>query len=106
MTTPEELAAMPLETFATAGLVVEVDSAVVGKCLFVSDNVPTSSLKRQKWVGRVVYRAKELDMIAEARMPAPELLRAHQVKAEFEGWIESVGPPIEKPKEPRQRSLF
>lgn len=81
---------MTLAEFATAGLVVEVNSEVLaGRIFFVSDNVPDSRLAG---VRRPVYRAHELRRLAVLR-PEPRTLRSlHEVKTIFDGVITDVTP--------------
>ncbi len=87
---PSGVAGMSLAEFATAGLVVEVRSEVLGgRVLFVSDNVPASRLAGAQWP---IYRAAELRRLAVLR-PEPRTLRSlHEVKTIFEGTIDDVTP--------------
>lgn len=83
--TPEGVAAMSLDRFARAGLVVRVHSDVLdADVLFVSDNVPQSVI----WLeGLPVYRASELRHLVELE-PTPDLLRgAHAAKTLFGGSV-------------------
>ena len=86
----EELAAMTLDAFASAGLIVEVHSDVLGRnVLFVSDNVHESALAG---IDLPVYRASELRKLAILQ-PTPRALRCiHGVKAVFGGAISDVRP--------------
>jgi len=81
---------MTLEDFAQAGLIVEVNSAVLGsRVLFVSDNVPDSRLAEAELP---IYRAAELRRLAVLK-PEPRTLRSlHEVKTIFEGAISDVRP--------------
>ena len=86
----EQVEAMTLDAFASAGLVVEVHSDVLGRnILFVSDNVHESSLTD---LDLPVYRASELRKLAILQ-PTPRALRCiHGVKAVFGGAITDVRP--------------
>ena len=86
--TDEEVAAMTLDTFAKAGLVVEIRSDVLGRnVLFVSDDVHERALAD---LDLPVYRASELRKLA-ILPPTPRALRCiHGVKAVFGGAITEV----------------
>ena len=81
----EAAAAMSLATFARAGLILHVDSEVLGTTvLFVSDNVPESAITDR---GLTVYRASELRKLAILK-PSPRSLRTiHDAKTIFDGVI-------------------
>lgn len=82
------VAAMKLDDFAQAGLIVQVFSDRLGtRALFVSDNVPESKLEGRP---EVIYRASELKKLAKIP-PDPEHLRdVHMVKEIFGGAIRDV----------------
>lgn len=84
----DEIAEMPLEAFAEAGLIVTVWSDVLNReVLFVSDNVPNKAIEGRNLV---VYRAADLANLAQAR-PTPGALRfVHEVKAVFGGTIRTT----------------
>jgi hypothetical protein len=79
------VAAMDLETFSQAGLIVRVRSKVLGTTvLFVSNNVPEAALAETIFP---VYRASELRKLATLK-PAPRSLQTiHDAKTIFEGVI-------------------
>ncbi len=79
--TTAELLSLPLADFATAGLVVEVRSKVLGELvLFASDNALLDPGER-----RPVYRAAELRELVGLK-PA-ELRTVHRVKRTFRGTV-------------------
>ena len=82
------VAAMRLDEFARAGLIVQVRSEVLGtEILFASDDVPESKLKDRP---EVVYRAHELKKLARVP-PDPQHLRTIQMVREiFGGTIRDV----------------
>ena len=79
---------MTLDDFATAGLVAEVYSEILGQAvLFVSDNVPDHRIDAR---GRAVYRASELRKLESLR-PSPSHLKSiHAVKDIFGGSVVEV----------------
>ncbi|MDA8021138.1 MAG: hypothetical protein MPN21_27185 [Thermoanaerobaculia bacterium] len=86
--TSDEVAAMSLDDFAQAGLILRVRSAALdSQVLFVSDNVAKSALADEELV---VYRASELHKPAVLH-PEPHTLRClHEVKSIFNGVITDV----------------
>ncbi len=86
--TLDEVAAMSLDEFAQAGLILRVRSAALdSQVLFVSDNVAESALADEELV---VYRASELRKLAVLH-PEPHTLRClHEVKSIFNGVITDV----------------
>lgn len=86
--TPDQVAAMRLDEFAQAGLVVRVWSEVLGcRVLFVSDNVRDTDLAGE---AEPIYRAEELRKLAVLRPSPEQLRRVHEWKAAFQGTIENV----------------
>ena len=82
------VAAMKLDDFADAGLVVQVWSDVLGaEVLFVSNNVPEAKLKGRP---EVVYRAHELKKLARIPPDPAHLRTVHMVKEILGGTIEGV----------------
>ncbi len=79
-----EVCAMRLSEFATAGLVVEVRSVVLGEVVvFASDNAALDPGER-----RTVYRAAELRALADLASLDPDgLRRINAVKRTFKGSI-------------------
>ncbi len=82
----EQIAAMPIDEFATAGLIVTVRSEALDcRVLFVSDNVPDEAIETN---GLPVYRVAELRKLAQLR-PSPGTIRClNEIKAVFGGTIE------------------
>lgn len=79
--------AMPLTEFAGAGLVVEVESEVLGeRVIFASDDARLDPGER-----RVVYRAHELRALLPLQRPE-DLRRVHAVKRTFRGTVTDLGP--------------
>jgi hypothetical protein len=75
------VAAMTLNDFASAGLIVRVRSEILdADVLFVSDNVPGSILNGPE----VIYRAEELKKLARVP-PDPQSLRNLQMVKEIIG---------------------
>ncbi len=88
------VAAMKLDDFARAGIIVQVRSEVLGvDVLFVSDNVPESKLKGRP---EVVYRAYELKKLARVPPDPQHLRNVHMVKEIFGGTIRDVRDRTEK----------
>ena len=86
--TAERVAAMKLNDFARAGLIVEVWSEVLGAdVVFVSDNVPRSKLEGRP---EVVYRAKELKKLVRLPPDPRELRTLQMVKEIFGGTIQGI----------------
>ena len=84
------VAAMTLDEFATAGLVLRVRSTVLGcEVLFVSDDVPEEDLRDRDLP---VYRAAELRKLAICCPRPRDLQRLHDVKTIFNGTIADVRP--------------
>ena len=82
------VAAMGLDDFAQAGLIVQVRSEVLGTdVLFVSDNVPESKLEGRP---EVVYRASELKKLARFPLDPRGLRTVHMVKEIYGGTIEDI----------------
>lgn len=82
-----EVCAMRLDDFAGAGLVVTVNSEVVGEqVIFASDNALLDPGEL-----RPVYRAHELRALLGLRDPA-ELRRIHELKKTFRGTITDASP--------------
>ena len=81
----EELALMPLSRFSVAGLVVEVDSRILGEViLFASDNAVIDPFEK-----RAVYRAAELVALAGLDEVSPRDLRqVHKFKKLFRGRVD------------------
>lgn len=77
-----EVVAMPLDDFASAGLVIEVQSEVLGgeAVLFASDNARLDPGER-----RVVYRAAEVRQLLGLR-PA-DIRSVHRIKKGFGGTV-------------------
>ncbi len=83
-----QIAAMPLDDFATAGLTVRVWSNVLDcEVLFVSDNVPDAELEG---TDLPIYRTDELRKLAILRPRPRDLRRIHDVKRVFGGAIADV----------------
>ncbi len=83
-----QVAAMKLNDFARAGLVVKVESEVLGtELLLVSDNVPRSQLEG---CTEVVYRARELKKLARLPPDPPQLRTVQMVKEILGGTILGV----------------
>ena len=81
--TASEVCSMPLSVFATAGLVVEVHSRVLGEhVLFASDNALLDPGEP-----RPVYRASELEVLLG--VSPSELRTIHRAKRIFGGRVEA-----------------
>lgn len=86
----DTVAAMTLDDFAAAGLIVRVWSKLLGsEVLFVSDDVPDDALAG---TDLPVYRTNELRKLAILRPPPRNLHRIHDVKTIFSGAIADVWP--------------
>lgn len=84
----DAVAAMKLDDFAQAGLIVLVRSEVLSTdVLFVSDNVPESKLEGRP---EVVYRTHELKKLARVPPDPADLRNVHMVKEILGGTIEDV----------------
>ena len=84
-----EVCAMRLDDFAGAGLVVTINSEVLGeRVIFASDNALLDPGEL-----RPVYRAHELRALLGLRDPG-ELRRIHEVKKTFRGTITDASPGI------------
>ncbi len=87
---PEEVAAMTLDEFARAGLIVRVWSNVLGcEVFFVSDNVPAAELKG---IDLQIYRTADLRKLEHLRQRPRDLRKIHDVKNIFDGAITDVQP--------------
>ncbi len=86
----ENVAGMDLDTFARAGLIVQVSSRVLGcEVLLISDDVPDAALAG---TDMPVYRTAELRKLAILRPRPRDLRRIHDVKTIFNGSIADVRP--------------
>ena len=87
-TAVDAFADMTLDDFATAGLVVEIYSEILGQdVLFVSDNVADEDIEAE---GRVTYRAAELRKLESMRPSADGLKSIHTVKDIFGGSVVEI----------------
>lgn len=78
---------MSLADFASASLVVEVRSKILGEVVVLaSDHAQVDPGER-----RAVYRARELSILSDLTEPA-ELQTVHAVKKTFRGTITDVAP--------------
>lgn len=86
----EDVAGMDLDTFARAGLIVQVSSRVLGcEVLLASDNVPDAELEG---TDIPIYRTDELRKLVLHRPRPRDLRRIHDVKTIFNGAITDVQP--------------
>lgn len=94
-----DVASMPLDRFARAGLVIKVRSEALGcSVIFASDNSPRRHLRSN---GLAVYRASELAELTKMGKDAGGYLRRiHEVKTVFRVTVEAVEP------HPEQGRLF
>ena len=103
----QEVAAMGIERFARAGLIIQVTSEVLGcDVLFASDDVPQRALQHQ---GLVVYHAEELRRIRQLPASPSEVMIIHALKRVFGGKVsdlrEAIGPRAdESAKESKEAS--
>lgn len=82
------IAAMTLDDFAEAGLVVRIRSRILGALvLFVSDDVPDTALAALE---SPIYRVAELRKLAILRSGPRALRCIHDVKTIFDGVITDV----------------
>ena len=82
------VAAMLLDEFAHAGLIVQVHVSGWGRdLLFVSDDVPESKINGRP---EVVYRAHDLKKLARIPLDPPHLRNVQMVKEILGGAIEDV----------------
>lgn len=86
--TADRVAGMSLDEFASAGLIVTVNSRALGcQVLFVSDDVADERIDTR---GLAVYRVHELRKLAIIKPEPRDLRNLHEVKAVFGGVIEGI----------------